>query len=686
MGRREERPDAEGEPGDPDHCLKDGGVEGVRPREMQTHREDPIGMTRGREREKETIGISRIKIVEALHLALDRYPERLTPGAGVEEKATEAAVRVEIEIHQEILLDAVSHHCRDAEVESLPHAPVERRMMQRQVIAVAAHLGASTTAATGSLASLLKTGDEPKPTGFFGAAPGHMGAPRHTVEMDEKWLNHVLGPNGGDAIRKIETDTGCCVRFDKTRAAEGNTTSFVTHTIDVEHSVVGAVMGKNGELLREMAAASGAILTFERDKPGREGCDELKVVGQKDQVELAERLINQKMDEALTIRFGADQFGEPEATVDVNVEQQFIGWVMGKSKETIKHITATSGTTIHVKQFMKTKGFSVIRVMGARTSVEQAHQMIEKRVEQGRRYQADKKAQFDRQFAGRSGGRWQQGTSGDGGNSAQPESDANFLKRECDDAFQVDQRWVGYIIGPGGKTFKEIKETSGAKVYIDQDTKDQGFSIIRIGDSGTPENMLARELILKKMKECKALPANQRMAIYQQSIQQSQQLTAPNGQVVPPPPGIPDGGGAVSKAAMPGFPAQAALPSPVPQQPGLVSSVSKQQPHPNAMVKAAPVPVPPPKSAMTPQVSPFGMQANGKSPPEKAGQTVEKWSDDFAQKYFEAAFDQIYNNASLDARSKLEKLEGTIAVAKIHLAPHMEATLRRIIDNVKSTL
>lgn len=127
---------------DPDHCLKDGGVEGVRPREMQTHREDPIGMTRGREREKETIGISRIKIVEALHLALDRYPERLTPGAGVEEKATEAAVRVEIEIHQEILLDAVSHHCRDAEVESLPHAPVERRMMQRQVIAVAAHLGA----------------------------------------------------------------------------------------------------------------------------------------------------------------------------------------------------------------------------------------------------------------------------------------------------------------------------------------------------------------------------------------------------------------------------------------------------------------------------------------------------------------------------------------------------------------
>jgi len=546
-----------------------------------------------------------------------------------------------------------------------------------------------------------------------------MGAPRHTVEMDEKWLNHVLGPNGGDAIRKIETDTGCCVRFDKTRAAEGNTlckvfgsesvaqlgydlvrvrlaevcpeqaslpTSFVTHTIDVEHSVVGAVMGKNGELLREMAAASGAILTFERDKPGREGCDELKVVGQKDQVELAERLINQKMDEALTIRFGADQFGEPEATVDVNVEQQFIGWVMGKSKETIKHITATSGTTIHVKQFMKTKGFSVIRVMGARTSVEQAHQMIEKRVEQGRRYQADKKAQFDRQFAGRSGGRWQQGTSGDGGNSAQPESDANFLKRECDDAFQVDQRWVGYIIGPGGKTFKEIKETSGAKVYIDQDTKDQGFSIIRIGDSGTPENMLARELILKKMKECKALPANQRMAIYQQSIQQSQQLTAPNGQVVPPPPGIPDGGGAVSKAAMPGFPAQAALPSPVPQQPGLVSSVSKQQPHPNAMVKAAPVPVPPPKSAMTPQVSPFGMQANGKSPPEKAGQTVEKWSDDFAQKYFEAAFDQIYNNASLDARSKLEKLEGTIAVAKIHLAPHMEATLRRIIDNVKSTL
>merc|ERR1712066_341556 len=85
----------------------------------------------------------------------------------------------------------------------------------------------------------------------------------------------------------------------------------------------------------------------------------------------------------------------------------------------------------------------------------------------------------------------------------------------------VDQKYVGYIIGPGGQNLREIKETSGAKVYIDQDTRDHGYSIIRIGDKGTPENLLAKELIQKKMQECKML--------------QKKGLQVPTGQVVPPP-------------------------------------------------------------------------------------------------------------------------------------------------------
>lgn len=598
--------------------------------------------------------------------------------------------------------------------------------------------GAAANPNLNSLAGLLRAGHQPKNTdSLWGSAPGHMGAARHTVEVKEKDMPHLLGANNGDAMREIETKTGCCVRFDQSRVEEGVTVckvygsesvaqmgydlvrvrlaevapetafghaSFETRTIEVEHSVVGAVMGRNGELLREMSQASGAIMTFERDKAGKEGCDELKVVGRKDQVDMAERLVLQKMDTAMTIKFGHEQFGEPESTIDINVEQQFIGWVMGKSKETIKHIVESSGTTIHVKQFMKSKGYSIIRVMGPRTSVEQAHQMIDKRCEQGRRYQEDKKAQmvagdwicgscgnsnFHRNEACRRcgaprsrAGQVQQQQTGDGGShhhdKSEPAAEQHFLKRECDDAFQVDQRWVGYIIGPGGKTFKEIKETSNAKIFIDQDTKDQGFSIIRIGDSGTPENMLAREIILKKMKECKALPAQQRHAIYQQSLQASQQVTTTmqgQGQVVPPPAGVADPGGVMSKAGFPALPGTGTV---VPPPGSIVGSVPKQQGHPNAMMKA-PMAVQP-KSAMA---TPFG---HGKAPAETPGPAPEIWSDDFAQKYFEAAFDQIYNNAELDARTKLEKLEGTITVAKEHLAPHMEATLRRIIDNVKETL
>jgi len=77
-----------------------------------------------------------------------------------------------------------------------------------------------------------------------------------------------------------------------------------------------------------------------------------------------------------------------------------------------------------------------------------------------------------------------------------------FLKAEGDDAFQIEQRCVGYLIGPGGATLKEIKDMSGAIVFVDQETREQGYSVVRIGGKNSPEAIVARELVEKKIAEC----------------------------------------------------------------------------------------------------------------------------------------------------------------------------------------
>merc|ERR1712113_96619 len=97
---------------------------------------------------------------------------------------------------------------------------------------------------------------------------------------------------------------------------------------------------------------------------------------------------------------------------------------------------------------------------------------------------------------------------------------------------------VGFLIGPGGQTLRTIKETSQAKIVIDQDGKNKGYSIIRIGDAGSPENYKAKELIDEKIKECQNVQQSRtkatKIAQGEGWMEQSAQLELP-----PPPPAPP---------------------------------------------------------------------------------------------------------------------------------------------------
>jgi len=48
---------------------------------------------------------------------------------------------------------------------------------------------------------------------------------------------------------------------------------------------------------------------------------------------------------------------------------------------------------------------------------------------------------------------------------------------------EVEQKWVGWLLGKSGSVMKEIEQQSGASIKVDQSTKDSGYSTVRITGS-----------------------------------------------------------------------------------------------------------------------------------------------------------------------------------------------------------
>eukprot|EP00746_Dinoflagellata_sp_MGD_P001599 gnl/MRDRNA2_/MRDRNA2_103027_c0_seq1.p1 gnl/MRDRNA2_/MRDRNA2_103027_c0~~gnl/MRDRNA2_/MRDRNA2_103027_c0_seq1.p1 ORF type:complete len:631 (+),score=108.67 gnl/MRDRNA2_/MRDRNA2_103027_c0_seq1:66-1895(+) len=64
---------------------------------------------------------------------------------------------------------------------------------------------------------------------------------------------------------------------------------------------------------------------------------------------------------------------------------------------------------------------------------------------------------------------------------------------------QVEQARIGKIIGSGGATFREIKAATGANIWIDQSSQNEGWSLLRIKDPGSPEHEAANRMIYDRL-------------------------------------------------------------------------------------------------------------------------------------------------------------------------------------------
>merc|ERR1719458_2306240 len=75
-----------------------------------------------------------------------------------------------------------------------------------------------------------------------------------------------------------------------------------------------------------------------------------------------------------------------------------------------------------------------------------------------------------------------------------------FAGTPIEGEMQVEQKWIGWLLGKAGIVLKEIELQSGASVKIDQSTKELGFSTLRIiGD--WQQSATARQLIQDKIAQ-----------------------------------------------------------------------------------------------------------------------------------------------------------------------------------------
>eukprot|EP00913_Durusdinium_trenchii_P035445 g33171.t1 len=147
---------------------------------------------------------------------------------------------------------------------------------------------------------------------------------------------------------------------------------------------------------------------------------------------------------------------------EIQIDQKMVGWLLGGRGK-----TEESGAKIHVDQSTKEAGYSIVRVTGPASAVQMAERRIEASISIAARNET-----------------------------------AKALERESGETadMEVEQRFVGWILGKSGTVLKQIQAQSGALVSIDQSTKELGYSQVRI--SGTfQQRLLARQLIEDKISE-----------------------------------------------------------------------------------------------------------------------------------------------------------------------------------------
>jgi far upstream element-binding protein len=247
-----------------------------------------------------------------------------------------------------------------------------------------------------------------------------------------------------------------------------------SEAISIESSLVGLIIGRQGENLRRVEAETGVRVQFITGPDETGPYRQCKLTGPRARREDAKAEINRIIEESGmggAIRSSTDRSSreaapparasshqpalrDGEDTMQIMVPDRTVGLIIGRGGETIRDLQERSGCHVNIVGEQKSvNGLRPVNLIGSREAAAKAKDLIMEIVESDSKTAA----------GGAPGGkdrapaqREPQRDAGFGGGGGDKINDSIFVPSEA----------VGMIIGKGGETIKDMQNTTGCKINV----------------------------------------------------------------------------------------------------------------------------------------------------------------------------------------------------------------------------
>ncbi|PSR99275.1 hypothetical protein BD289DRAFT_458646 [Coniella lustricola] len=259
----------------------------------------------------------------------------------------------------------------------------------------------------------------------------------------------AFSPRGSNSARQRSP-----LRGDDDNAAE---------TMEIEASLVGLIIGRQGENLRRVEGETKCRVQFLPPNSSDDKFRQCKITGPRARRAEARNAINRIIEDSgmgAIARAGLDRGGprppppvvdrggvanlkEGEDCLQIMVPDRTVGLIIGRGGETIRDLQERSGCHVNIVGESKSvNGLRPVNLIGPYAAAAQAKEMIMEIVD------SDSRA------------------NGAAGPPARGPRDNMHEKTQ--DAIFVPNEAVGMIIGKGGETIREMQNTTGCKINVSQ--------------------------------------------------------------------------------------------------------------------------------------------------------------------------------------------------------------------------
>lgn len=244
-----------------------------------------------------------------------------------------------------------------------------------------------------------------------------------------------------------------------------------SETMQIEASLVGLIIGRQGENLRRVEGETKCRVQFLAPHSSDDKFRQCKITGPRARRAEAKAAINRIIDDSgmgAIARAGLDR-GQPrqpptvdptsgqinlkdgEECLQIMVPDRTVGLIIGRGGETIRDLQERSGCHVNIVGESKSvNGLRPVNLIGPYAAAAQAKDLIMEIV--------DSDSRNGNSGGGGGGGNQHQGRPNQRDNSHDKTNDAIFVPNEA----------VGMIIGKGGETIREMQNQTGCKINVSQ--------------------------------------------------------------------------------------------------------------------------------------------------------------------------------------------------------------------------